>query len=191
MKIKWLMLLVLVLFVVQPFSVSAHTSLTNSNPEEGAVLTENVERIRLTFDAPIEKTSTLELKTAEGETVPLEKPLIIGNELSAVLKQELEQGTYLITWKLISEDGHPVEGTIRFEAMPATEETVQPEAVEEAEEAAPTVDTEQASIVPTESTESTESVKPGLVPTVLPWVVAGLVLAIVATLLLLRRRKRS
>ena len=188
MKIKWFVLFVLILFVVQPFSVSAHTSLTNSNPEEGAVLKENVERIRLTFDAPIEKTSTLELKTAEGETVPLEKPLIIGNELSAVLKQELEQGTYLITWKLISEDGHPVEGTIRFEAMPATEETVQPEAVEEA---APTVDTEQASIVPTESTESTESVKPGLVPTVLPWVVAGLVLAIVATLLLLRRRKRS
>ncbi|WP_214722258.1 copper resistance CopC family protein [Exiguobacterium sp. s192] len=185
MKIKWLMLLVLIVFVVQPFSVSAHTSLTNSNPEEGAVLKENVERIRLTFDAPIEKTSTLELKTAEGGTVPLEKPLIIGNELSAVLKQELEQGTYLITWKLISEDGHPVEGTIRFEAKPATEETVQPE------EAEPTVDTEQASIVPTESTESTESVKPGLVPTVLPWVVAGLVLAIVATLLLLRRRKRS
>ena len=185
MKIKWFVLFVLVLFVVQPFSVSAHTSLTNSNPEEGAVLKENVERIRLTFDAPIEKTSTLELKTAEGGTVPLQKPLIIGNELSAVLKQELGQGTYLITWKLISEDGHPVEGTIRFEAMPATEETVQPEAVEEA---ATTVDTEQASIVPT---ESTESVKPGLVPTVLPWVVAGLVLAIVATLLLLRRRKRS
>ena len=185
MKIKWLMLLVLIVFVVQPFSVSAHTSLTNSNPEEGAVLKEDVERIRLTFDAPIEKTSTLELKTAEGETVPLEKPLIIGNELSAVLKQELEKGTYLINWKLISEDGHPVEGTIRFEMTPETAVTAEPKAVEEA---ATTVDTEQASIVPT---ESAESVTPGVVPTVLPWLVAGLVLAIIMTTLLLRRRKRS
>ena len=184
MKIKWFVLFVLVLFVVQPFSVSAHTSLTNSNPEEGAVLKENVERIRLTFDAPIEKTSTLELKTAEGETVPLEKPLIIGNELSAVLKQELEQGTYLITWKLISEDGHPVEGTIRFEAMPATEETVHRKRSKKLHQ--PSTPNRRAS-----SRRNQRNPSNRVWSRRLTVVVAGLVLAIVATLLLLRRRKRS
>ncbi|OIN67204.1 hypothetical protein BLD48_06140 [Exiguobacterium sp. KRL4] len=182
---KWSLVFILVLLFVHPFSVGAHTTLKQSNPKEGAVLTENLERIRLTFDAPIEKTSTLELKTAQGEIVTLEKPLIIGNELSAVLKQELETGTYRIGWKLISEDGHPVEGTIQFEMTPETAVTAEPKVVEEA---ATTVDTEQASIVPT---ESAESFTPGVVPTVLPWLVAGLVLAIIVTTLLLRRRKRS
>ncbi|MCT4779900.1 MULTISPECIES: copper resistance CopC family protein [Exiguobacterium] len=185
MKIKWFVLFILVLFVFQPFSVSAHTSLKNSNPEEGAVLKENLERIRLTFDTPIEKTSTLELKTAQGQTVELEKPLIIGNELSAVLKQELETGTYRIGWKLISEDGHPVEGTIRFETR--LDEAVA-SSVEPTEQQTATMEAEQASVVPT---ESTEPVQTGLVPTVLPWMVAVLVLGIIVIGLLLRRQKRS
>ncbi|MDX1260685.1 copper resistance protein CopC [Exiguobacterium sp. K1] len=119
MKIKWFVLFILVLFVVQPFSVSAHTSLKNSNPAEGEVIKGDLTKVRLNFDTAIEKISTVELKTAQGDVISLEKPLIIGNEWSAAVQQKLESGTYLIRWKLISEDGHPVEGTIRFDVKAA------------------------------------------------------------------------
>jgi len=185
MKIKWFVLFILVLFVVQPFSVSAHTSLTNSNPAEGEVIKGDLSKIRLNFDTAIEKTSTVELKTAQGDAVLLEKPLIIGNEWSAAVQQKLESGTYLIRWTLISEDGHPVEGTIRFDVKAAVSST-QASDDKDVEPAAP--EPQQASIVPT---ESAETVEPGLFPTFLPWLVAVLVLAIVITLFLLRRQKRS
>ena len=185
MKIKWFVLFILVLFVVQPFSVSAHTSLTNSNPAEGEVIKGDLAKIRLNFDTAIEKTSTVELKTAQGDAVPLEKPLIIGNEWSAAVQQKLESGTYLIRWTLISEDGHPVEGTIRFDVKAAVSST-QASDDKDVEPAAP--EPQQASIVPT---ESAETVEPGLFPTFLPWLVAVLVLAIVITFFLLRRQKRS
>ena len=184
MKIKWFVLFILVLFVVQPFSVSAHTSLTNSNPAEGEVIKGDLSKIRLNFDTAIEKTSTVELKTAQGDVISLEKPLIIGNEWSATVQQKLESGTYLIRWKLISEDGHPVEGTIRFDVKAAVASS---DATDDQVEAAKP-EPQQASIVPT---ESAETVEPGLFPTFLPWLVAVLVLAIVITLFLLRRQKRS
>jgi len=185
MKVKWLVLFILVLSVVQPFSVSAHTSLKNSNPAEGEVIKGDLSKIRLNFDTAIEKTSTVELKTAQGDVVLLEKPLIIGNEWSAVVQQKLESGTYLIRWKLISEDGHLVEGTIRFNVKAAVASS---DATEDQDAEAAKVEPQQASIVPT---ESAETVEPGLFPTFLPWIVAVLVLAIVITFFLLRRQKRS
>jgi len=185
MKIKWFVLFILVLFVVQPFSVSAHTSLTNSNPSEGEVIQGDLQKIRLNFDTAIEKTSTVELKTAQGDAVPLEKPLIIGNEWSAAVQQKLESGTYLIRWTLISEDGHPVEGTIRFDVKAAVSST---QASDDKDVEPAASEPQQASIVPT---ESVETVEPGLFPTFLPWLVAVLVLAIVITFFLLRRQKRS
>ena len=185
MKIKWFVLFILVLFVVQPFSVSAHTSLKNSNPAEGEVIKGDLTKIRLNFDTAIEKTSTVELKTAQGDVISLEKPLIIGNEWSAAVQQKLESGTYLIRWKLISEDGHPVEGTIRFDVKAAVSST-QASDDKDVEPAAP--EPQQASIVPT---ESAETVEPGLFPTFLPWLVAVLMLTIVIMFFLLRRQKRS
>ena len=185
MKIKWLVLFILVLSVVQPFSVSAHTTLKSSNPSEGEVIQGDLQKIRLNFDTAIEKTSTVELKTAQGDAVSLEKPLIIGNEWSAAVPQKLESGTYLIHWKLISEDGHPVEGTIRFD-LKATVSSTDPADDQDVEPVAP--EPQQASIVPT---ESAETVEPGLFPTFLPWLVAVLVLAIVIMFFLLRRQKRS
>ena len=184
MKIKWFVLFILVLLVVQPFSVSAHTSLKNSNPAEGEVIKGDLTKIRLNFDTAIEKTSTVELKTAQGDVISLEKPLIIGNEWSAAVQQKLESGTYLIRWKLISEDGHPVEGTIRFDVKAAVASSDATDEQVEATKPEP----QQSSIVPT---ESTETVEPGLFPTFLPWLVAVLVLAIVITFFLLRRQKRS
>lgn len=184
MKIKWFVLFILVLFVVQPFSVSAHTSLKNSNPAEGEVIKGDLTKIRLNFDTAIEKTSTVELKTAQGDVISLEKPLIIGNEWSTAVQQKLESGTYLIRWKLISEDGHLVEGTIRFDVKAAVASSDATDDQVEATKPEP----QQASIVPT---ESTETVEPGLFPTFLPWLVAVLVLAIVITFFLLRRQKRS
>ncbi|MFY7752464.1 MAG: copper resistance protein CopC, partial [Exiguobacterium acetylicum] len=85
------------------------------------------------------------------------------------------EGKYTIKWASISDDGHPVKGTIRFTVLGATK--VETSTVEKAEP----MET-KASVVP-----EAEPVSKGLVPTLLPWVVGGLLISIVI-LLLLRRR---
>ena len=165
----------LFLICLLPISVEAHTSLKSSNPAEGAALSEPVDRIRLTFSEAVEKTSTLRVVDANGLEQPLAKPLIIGNELSAVVSEPLTEGQYTITWASISDDGHPVKGTIRFTVLGAVK--AETSTVEKAEP----MET-KASVVP-----EAEPVSKGLVPTLLPWVVGGLLISIVI-LLLLRRR---
>jgi len=165
----------LFLICLLPVSVEAHTSLKSSNPAEGVTLSEPVERIRLTFSEAVEKTSTLRLVDAKGVEQSLAKPLIIGNELSAVVSNPLAEGKYTIEWASISDDGHPVKGTIRFTILGA--EKTETKTVEKAEP----MET-KASVVP-----EAEPVSKGLVPTLLPWIVGGLLVSIIV-LLLLRRR---
>lgn len=165
----------LCLICLLPISVEAHTSLKSSNPAEGSALSEPIERIRLTFNEPVEKTSTLRVVDADGIEQSLAKPLIIGNELSAVVPKPLAKGQYTIKWASISDDGHPVKGTIRFTVIGAT--TTEANTIEQAEP----IET-KASVVP-----EAEPVQQGLVPTLLPWIVGGLLVSIVL-LLLFRRR---
>ena len=165
----------LFLICLLPISVEAHTSLKSSNPAEGSALSEPVDRIRLTFSEAVEKTSTLRVVDANGVEQALAKPLIIGNELSAVVSEPLTEGKYTIKWASISDDGHPVKGTIRFTVLGAAK--AETSTVEKAEP----MET-KASVVP-----EAEPVSKGLVPTLLPWVVGGLLISIVI-LLLLRRR---
>ena len=165
----------LCLICLLPVSVEAHTSLKSSNPAEGVALSEPVDRIRLTFSEAVEKTSTLRVVDANGVEQLLAKPLIIGNELSAVVPKPLAKGQYTIKWASISDDGHPVKGTIRFTVIGAA--TTETNTVEQAEP----IET-KASVVP-----EAEPVPQGLVPTLLPWIVGGLLVSIVV-LLLFRRR---
>lgn len=165
----------LFLICLLPISVEAHTSLKSSNPAEGAVLSEPVDRIRLTFSEAVEKTSTLRVVDTNGVEQSLAKPLIIGNELSAVVSKPLKKGQYTIKWASISDDGHPVKGTIGFTVMGAA--TTEASTVEKAEP----MET-KAAVVP-----EAEPVSKGIVPTLLPWIVGGLLVSIVL-LLLFRRR---
>lgn len=165
----------LFLICLLPVSVEAHTSLKSSNPAEGSALPEPVDRIRLTFSEAVEKTSTLRVVDANGVEQSLAKPLIIGNELSAVVSEPLTEGKYTIKWASISDDGHPVKGTIRFTVLGAAK--VETSTVEKAEP----MET-KASVVP-----EAEPASPGLIPTLLPWIVGGLLISIVI-LLVLRRR---
>jgi len=129
----------------------------------------------LTFSEAVEKTSTLRVVDANDVEQSLAKPLIIGNELSAVVSKPLAKGQYTIEWASISDDGHPVKGTIGFTVI--GEATSESNTVEKVE----TMET-KASVVP-----EAEPTSPGLLPTLLPWIVGGLLVSIVL-LLLFRRR---
>jgi copper resistance protein C len=108
--------IILVLFctlILLPSLVHAHTSLSSSNPAEGQVVTEDLEQIILTFGTPIEVLSTMDL-VKDGNVIPLEDIKVDNKQLMGTIAKPLENGTYIIQWKIVGEDGHPIKGEINF-----------------------------------------------------------------------------
>lgn len=171
----------------------AHDTLLESDPADGATLETSPEAITLTFSADILDVSPLVRITDEsGEQLAEITPSVDGPVATATLEEPLPAGTSTVQWRVVSSDGHPIEGTfeVTVEQDAAAEETAEAPAEESspAEESAPAETTapaeegEQATAEAAEE-ESSSSMTPLLI--VLGVVVVG---AVVAVLLIMRRR---
>ena len=171
----------------------AHDTLLESDPADGATLETSPEAITLTFSADILDVSPLVRITDEnGEQLAEITPSIDGPVATATLEEPLPAGTSTVQWRVVSSDGHPIEGTfgVTVEQDAAAEETTEAPAEESspAEESAPAETTapaeegEQATAEAAEE-ESGSSMTPLLI--VLGVAVVG---AVVAVLLIMRLR---
>lgn len=171
----------------------AHDTLLESDPADGATLETSPEAITLTFSADVLEVSPLVRITDEsGEQLAEITPSVDGPVATATLEEPLPAGTSTVQWRVVSSDGHPIEGTfeVTVEQGAAAEETTEAPAEESspAEESAPAETTapaeegEQATAEAAEE-ESGSSMTPLLI--VLGVVVVG---AVVAVLLIMRRR---
>lgn len=171
----------------------AHDTLLESDPADGATLETSPEAITLTFSADILEVSPLVRITDEsGEQLAEITPSVDGPVATATLEEPLPAGTSTVQWRVVSSDGHPIEGTfeVTVEQDAAAEETTEAPAEESspAEESAPAETTapaeegEQATAEAAEE-ESGSSMTPLLI--VFGVAVVG---AVVAVLLIMRRR---
>lgn len=97
--------------------VLAHNSLTQSSPQRGSMLTVAPSRVTLTFDLPCTggQLANVVLVTNEtGERVDNRDSQIASNVLSATLKP-LSSGIYTVSFRVVSDDGHPVNGGFQFQ----------------------------------------------------------------------------
>ncbi|WP_433511551.1 copper resistance CopC family protein [Nonomuraea sp. CA-143628] len=102
---------VLLLFLTAPPAL-AHDRLKDSSPADGAKVAQ-VETIELEFTSRMTM-ATLVLERPNGENLPLGKPRNQGNEVFATPQQKLEPGRYRLAWRVVSSDGHPISGELRF-----------------------------------------------------------------------------
>jgi methionine-rich copper-binding protein CopC len=94
---------------------SAHASLVKAVPADGAVLTSAPARVTLQFDDPISSSfATLVVTGPDGHNVATGKPSVAGSSLTGDLSDELAPGTYRTVFRVVSDDGHPVEGQLTF-----------------------------------------------------------------------------
>ncbi len=138
--------LLLLLLVITPLSTQAHTTLTSSTPAEGEVLQVQPKEIELVFGTVIEEGSSMVLEGAE-QNYDVENISINENVMTGSLTEELPNGQYIIVWKIIGEDGHPIEGQVPFgikaeelaEEEPAESETPEEEAAAKQQTESPEV----------------------------------------------------
>ncbi len=109
-----LVALAIVLLGVPP--ASAHAELVSTDPEEGAVLEAAPSSVTLTFNEPVRLTSQ-EVAVYDAEGDPVDSSAAAGDtEVTVELPgaAELADGTYVVSWNVLSSDGHPISGALTF-----------------------------------------------------------------------------
>ncbi len=135
------LVLVVVAVLGAPPSASADTTLTGSDPADGAEVAAAPERISLTFSAPVEPDLVVIFVTgADGVTWPVGEITANGNTLTMPVTAAGPAGRCTVRYSIASEDD-PVSGQLSFTMTTAapsrapTSAAAEPDPVADAERA--------------------------------------------------------
>jgi len=94
---------------------SAHASLVATDPGDGQSVPEPPTRVTATFTEPVTAdVGGLTVRDRDGDVVDLGDSTAEGTTLSVSLPSDLADGTYIATYRVLSADGHPVNGSWVF-----------------------------------------------------------------------------
>jgi copper transport protein len=94
---------------------AAHAELVNIAPANGAQLTRPPTEVRMTFTESVNLVEDgIRLVDHVGATVPTPRPTVDGRTVIWPMPTDLPEGPYVVTWRVVSSDGHPVSGAFSF-----------------------------------------------------------------------------
>jgi copper transport protein len=105
--------------------VSAHASLVAMEPADGSVVAQAPKTVQLRFNEPVAP-AVIRLIDAEGRVRDDASVRAAGDTIVITLPDHLPRGTQLISYRVISDDGHPVGGSLVFSIGAATRTTETP-----------------------------------------------------------------
>jgi len=163
-------------------TASAHATLISSDPADGATLPSAPAKVTLVFDEPLPQGLNTVAITGPGNTRwETGEVTTTGNSISVAMRPSGPAGEYTVGYRIVSPDGHPLTGTVRFRLTatagqpPATTTTT----------AAATQATQTSQPVATAS-QSGDGSTP-----IWPWVLGVMVLVIAGALVAVRLRRGS
>ncbi|WP_257963413.1 copper resistance CopC family protein [Brevibacterium ravenspurgense] len=92
----------------------AHDQLIGSNPKQGAKLDKQPEWIELNYSGEIQDIGTEIRVERDGEDYSAGEITVEGRTVKSALPDDLKPGDYTIAWRVVSQDGHPISGTVEF-----------------------------------------------------------------------------
>lgn len=108
--------LTLAVLAALPLPAHAHDTLIETDPSDGETLETSPEAITLTYSADVlEVSPVVRIDDADGEPVSEVTPTVDGPTVTAELEEPLAAGTYTVQWRVVSSDGHPIEGSFTFD----------------------------------------------------------------------------
>ncbi|WP_109004521.1 copper resistance CopC/CopD family protein [Streptomyces rishiriensis] len=105
---------------------SAHAALTGSDPAQGVVVDKAPTQVSLTFSETVSMNDdSVRVLDPQGARVDAGKPSEVGGATYAVqLRSGLPDGTYTVTYQVVSADSHPVAGAYTFSIGAPSKTTV-------------------------------------------------------------------
>jgi copper transport protein len=116
------LLVVLTVALVLPAAAWGHASLLATQPAASGVLSRPPTQVSLTFSERIEpRFAVISVTDAQGNQEMVGSPARAPDDENAIFikLRQLPQGWYLVWWRVISADGHPVRGAFTFAVGPS------------------------------------------------------------------------
>ena len=89
----------------------AHASLVRAEPADGAMLADTPKTLKLTFNEPV-SVLVMRLIGPSGEVVA--PTGVAENNVVTITPPQLRRGSHVLSWRVVSADGHPVGGSFVF-----------------------------------------------------------------------------
>jgi copper resistance protein C len=162
----------------------AHNSLVSADPADGASLPAGPQQVRLTFDQPVQREFAAVTVTGPGNTRwDGGEAAVSGNSVTAPVRPLGPAGEYVVGYRIVSADGHPVSGTLTFRLTAAGTSTPAEPPPSSAPDASGATDTPGASGA-TDAAGATGGADDGM--PVWPWLTVAVLLLGGGVLLALR-----
>ena len=97
----------------------AHGQFVSSNPKSNSIVYKIPKLIWVQFDGNLisiadKQTNFLSVKNSKGKELSDGKPFVRGSKISVNLKDRSATGKLKVSWRVVSEDGHPVTSYFTF-----------------------------------------------------------------------------
>ncbi|WP_350301037.1 copper resistance protein CopC [Peribacillus frigoritolerans] len=117
-KYFWLVVSLFVL-LLNPAMAFGHATIISSNPSPNEAMDALPEKISIQFSENIQPAfHSLEVFSQDGDKIQIQDSAISEQSekvLEAKWQDTIDEGIYYIKWRVVSSDGHPIEGTIPFQ----------------------------------------------------------------------------
>ncbi|MEU6725352.1 copper resistance CopC family protein [Nonomuraea wenchangensis] len=148
--------------IVPPYAAQAHNVLVGSDPRDGATLTAAPGRVTLVFDQAVRQGyAQIGVTGADGSSWADGDAVVAAERVSVKLKPLPGGGPYVVGYRILSADGHPVTGKLTFTLAPAGAASPAPaEATSEAAAAPDATASSDAAVTPDAAASSNAAVTP-------------------------------
>jgi methionine-rich copper-binding protein CopC len=105
------------MLLVSATPASAHAQLVSANPKSKSTVYVLPAQVKLMFSddlIDLEGGNQIQVTDPKGKRVDNGETVLLGNQLNAGLKKSTLLGKYKVTYRVLSEDGHPVSASYFF-----------------------------------------------------------------------------
>ena len=114
------LLLAFALAPIGPLSARGHADLVSSDPSAGQILESMPKTVTLEFAENIlivdasEDANQILVSNESGERIDDGQVVVAGANVSTQVDQSAANGKYSVVYRVVSADGHPIEGSFSF-----------------------------------------------------------------------------
>lgn len=101
----------------------AHGEITARSPQQNTVLTKIPTKIWMQFNGKLinltgSKANYIQVTDSSGLQVDLKDSKVQGNRVTVTLRQAMKAGRIKVSYRIVSQDGHPIKGKYSFYFQP-------------------------------------------------------------------------
>jgi|GEM_PF-4268747 len=115
-------LIILVMSVLAAGPASAHAGLVDTDPADGSTHDTAPAKVSFTFNEVVGN-AVVAVTAPDGSSVKVTGTRAVDNVVTAQVADVDQRGTYSASYRVVSADGHPVEGTVTYEVTTGREVT--------------------------------------------------------------------